>query len=43
MTLLDVSHLTLRAGDTMIVLGSFDQIRRIRSEGSRATPRAVVK
>ncbi len=37
------AHLPLRAGDTMIVLGSFDQIRRIRSEGSRATHRSVVK
>ena len=37
------AHLPLQAGDTMIVLGSFDQIRRIRSEGSKTTPRAVVK
>lgn len=37
------AHLPLRAGDTLIVLGSLDQIQHIRSEGSRSTPTAVVK
>lgn len=37
------AQLPLRAGDTLIVLGSLDQIQHIRSEGSRSTPTAVVK
>ena len=37
------AHLPLQADDTLIVLASLEQIRHIRSEGSRATPTAVVK
>ncbi len=37
------ARLPIQAGDTLIVLGSFDQIRRIRAEGSRATSRTSVK
>ena len=37
------AHLPLRTGDTLIVLGSLDQIRHIRMEGSRTAPVAAVK
>lgn len=37
------AHLPLRASDTLIVLGSPDQIRHVRTEGSRTAPTATLK